>query len=91
MKDLLIVIVAFLFVTFNLNGKNFNPILLQNQNYQNDTIGSDLTNYIIEQAFLKIDSLENVIDIYSDSIAEFQQMVESDNMFSNSILLRADS
>lgn len=91
MKDLLIVIVAFLFVTFNLNGKNFNPILLQNQNYQNDTIGSDLTNYIIEQAFLKIDSLENVIDIYSDSIAEFQQMVESDSMFSNSMLLRADS
>ena len=36
---------------------------MQNQNYQNDTIGSDLTNYIIEQAFLKIDSLENVIDI----------------------------
>ena len=29
--------------------------------------------------------------IYSDSIAEFQQMVESDNMFSNSMLLRADS
>ena len=91
MKDLLIIIVAFSFVTFNLNGKSFNPTLQQNQNYQNDTISSDLTNYIIEQAFLKIDSLEQVVNVYSDSIIEFKQLVESGNMFSNSLLLRADS
>ncbi|HOG20208.1 MAG TPA: hypothetical protein PKW37_07185 [Salinivirgaceae bacterium] len=91
MRDLLIFIVAFSFVTFNLNGKSFNSTLLQSRNYQNDTIGSDLTNYIIEQAFLKIDSLENVINTYSDSVTEFKQMVESGNMFSNSLLIRADS